>query len=122
MARKPKDYNAQAEALKRQMAELQAKLDAQLAATREANRRQIVRFVEKVGADGMEPEVLMGALLDITERAKDQRQAERWRQAGSAYFQRPAATPRKPREPRVAEPASDAGAPAEGSGDLQHAA
>lgn len=95
MARAPKDYAAERRKLEEKMQAMMAKQAEKEARLQEANRRQIVRFVEAVGADGLAPEIIMGILVEGTERAKNPMHAANFRRKGEEHFAR------KPRAPRT---------------------
>ena len=77
MARKPRDYDA----------ELQALMDkAKKVRTRKTT--QLGELVQIVGADALPMEALAGARLAVVKQSKDQPGAmERWTEAGKSVFQ-----------------------------------
>lgn len=97
--RKPRDIQAEIQALR----EREAKLKAE-------HRARLAELLERTGAAGLDPELLAGALLDVVERAEGA-EADAWRRRGEAFF-RPA---RRDRE-RPAAPGAAASAPAVASG------
>lgn len=80
--RKPRDYDAELQALTDKAKALKAQKQGQLGA-----------LVISTGADALSAEELAGALLAAS-RA-DTVQKEAWRKSGAAFFQRNAAKPRR---------------------------
>ncbi len=77
MARKPRDYDA----------ELQALMD-KAKKVRTQKTTQLGELVQIVGADALPMEALAGALLAVVKQSKDQPGAmERWTEAGKSVFQ-----------------------------------
>jgi DNA-binding protein H-NS len=75
--RKPRDYDAELNALDDKARQLKAR-----------KVQQLGELVVACGADTLSPEQLAGALLGIAE-VKEAATKEGWRKRGSAYFQRP---------------------------------
>lgn len=94
MARAPKDYAAERRKLDEKMQAMLAKQAEKEARLQEANRRQIVRFVESAKGSELDPYVLMGLILDGIEKAKNPIMAGNFRRKGEEYL---APKPRAPR-------------------------
>jgi DNA-binding protein H-NS len=94
--RRPRDYDA----------ELQA-LDARAAKLKVSKTAQFGQLVIATGADALPVEILAGALLAAA-RETDSRLREGWRKAGAGFFQRPR------KAARGAAPADPAAAPHSG--------
>jgi type II secretory pathway component PulK len=76
--RKPRDYDAELNALDERARELRTRKLSQLG-----------ELVIATGADALDAETLAGALLAAAE-SKDTAAKEAWRRRGAAFFQRPA--------------------------------
>ena len=84
--RKPRDYDAELQALTDKAKALKAQKQGQLGA-----------LVISTGADALSAEELAGALLAASQA--DANQKEVWRKSGAAFFQRNAAKPRRGASP-----------------------
>ena len=77
MARKPRDYDAELQALMDKTRKVKTKKTTQLG-----------ELVQIVGADTLPFEALVGALLAAVEQSKKQPEAvTRWTERGQAFFQ-----------------------------------
>lgn len=76
--RKPRDFDAELRALDERAKQL-----------RERRLAQFGELVIATGADGLDVEMLAGALLAVAE-SKDNATKEAWRRRGAAFFQRSA--------------------------------
>jgi hypothetical protein len=78
MARKPKDFDAELQALTERTKKLKGQKTVQLG-----------ELVQVTGADALPVEALAGVLLAAAEQAKKQPEAvARWTERGQAFFQR----------------------------------
>jgi len=106
--RKPRDYDSELKALEDRARQL-----------KDRRIRQLGELVIATGAEGLTPEQLAGALLAAAQMT-DGATREAWTRAGAAFFQRGAATRRKPARDngkgartgtdRAQPPAAEAGA------------
>lgn len=96
--RKPRDYDAELQALTDKAKALKAQKQGQLGA-----------LVISAGADALPAEELAGALL-AAGRA-DAVQKEAWRKSGAAFFQRSAGKPRRGASPNEHGPAANGASP-----------
>ena len=105
MARKPRDYDA----------ELQALLDrAKKVKTQKTT--QLGELVQVVGADTLPFEALAGALLAALEQSKKQPEAvTRWTERGQAFFQQGGKRGKKPEPGDAAAATPGNNAPAKAS-------
>ena len=95
MARKPRDYDAELQALMEKAKKVKSQKTVQLG-----------ELVQVVGADGLPMEALAGALLAAIEQAKKQPEAiARWTERGQAFFQ---AGGKRGKKSAAAEPAAGA--------------
>lgn len=77
MARKPRDYDAELQALMEKAKKVKSQKTTQLG-----------ELVQIIGADALPVEALAGALLAAVEQAKKQPEAvARWTERGQAFFQ-----------------------------------
>lgn len=76
MARKPRDYQAELEALAKRRRDIQVK-----------RINQLGELVIATGADALDLEALAGALLATTEGASAPSTVEAWRANGARFFQ-----------------------------------
>lgn len=77
MARKPRDYDAELQALMERAKKVKSQKTTQLG-----------ELVQVIGADALPVEALAGALLATVEQAKKQPEAvARWTERGQAFFQ-----------------------------------
>ncbi len=77
MARKPRDYDAELQALMEKAKKVKSQKTTQLG-----------ELVQVLGADALPVEALAGALLAAVEQAKKQPEAvARWTERGQAFFQ-----------------------------------
>jgi hypothetical protein len=77
MARKPRDYDAELQALMEKAKKVKSQKTIQLG-----------ELVQIIGADALPVEALAGALLAAVEQAKKQPEAvARWTERGQAFFQ-----------------------------------
>jgi len=108
MARKPRDYDAELQALMDRAKKLKGQKTVQLG-----------ELVQVTGADALPVEALAGALLAAVEQSKKQPEAvARWAERGEALFRDGAKRGKKagPGEPAGGAGAGGAGAPAAGGG------
>ena len=105
MARKPRDYDAELQALMEKAKKVKSQKTIQLG-----------ELVQIIGADTLPVEALAGALLAAVEQAKKQPEAvARWTERGQAFFQAGGKRGKK-------AAAGDAAAGAAGHGGAQPAA
>lgn len=103
MARKPRDYDAELQALMERTKKLKSQKTVQLG-----------ELVQVTGADMLPVEALAGVLLAAAEQAKKQPEAvARWTERGHTFFQQGGRRGRKPGG--ETETIDDAGKPAPGA-------
>ena len=98
--RKPRDFDAELQALTEKAKQLKTRKVLQLG-----------ELVIATGADGLDPETLTGALLDAA-KTKDEKVREAWRTTGAAFF-------RGPSRATVSGPQANAGSNQAEQGDGQ---
>ncbi len=106
MARKPRDFNA----------ELQALMD-KAKKVKSQKTTQLGELVQVVGADAMSMEAIAGALLAAVEQSKKTPEAvARWTERGQAFFQAGGKRGKKqePRDAAPGTPGNNGTAPAPG--------
>ena len=103
MARKPRDFDAELQALTERTKKLKGQKTIQLG-----------ELVQVTGADALPAEALAGVLLAAVEQAKKQPEAmARWTERGHAFFQQGGKRGRKPGDGTAA--VNGAGEPAPGA-------
>jgi len=108
----PKNFAEDRRKLEEKMTKLLARQREQEAKLQEANRRQIIRFVESLGADELEPHLFVGIVLEGMEKAKSPIHAATFRRKGEEHLAaRSAARAAKPAQ----EPQGDGAGAGEGS-------
>ncbi len=101
MARKPRDYDAELQALMDKTRKVKTKKTTQLG-----------ELVQIVGADTLPFEALVGALLSALDQAKKQPEAvTRWTERGQAFFQQGGKRGTKAATSNLAGGAADNGSP-----------
>lgn len=102
MARKPRDYDAELQALMERAKKVKSQKTVQLG-----------ELVQVVGADALPVEALAGALLAAVEQSKKQPEAvARWTERGQAFFQAGGKKGKKPSPGDTAGAAPGHGSPA----------
>ncbi len=104
MTRKPRDYDAELQALMEKAKKVKTQKTVQLG-----------ELVQIVGADTLPLEALAGALLSAVEQSKKQPEAiTRWTERGHAFFQQGSKRGKKDTadDPASAAPGNDGAAPA----------
>ena len=106
MARKPRDYDAELQAIMQKAKKVKTQKTTQLG-----------ELVQLVGADAIPFEALAGALLAAVEQAKKQPEVVvRWTERGHAFFQQGSKRGKKPSPGDTADGAVDHGSEAPAPG------
>jgi DNA-binding helix-hairpin-helix protein with protein kinase domain len=103
MARKPKDYRAELEAIQDKARELKARHTVELG-----------RIVQATGADRLDPEVLAGILVAGVRAAEEEKAREAWRSDGASFFRK-----RERRKAAGTDHGDSQGDPARRSGEAE---